>query len=127
VSIERFEIGFVSRDRGLVDFLVAVFALDELPTSEYPVGKLHRLASPGAVIKVMVPNERPKSADAVPFLSVTGIRYLTMFVTDLDDVLERCTARAGTVVVEPFEFEPGTRIAIITDPDGNTMEVIGTA
>jgi hypothetical protein len=28
---------------------------------------------------------------------------------------------------EPFEFEPGKRIAVIADPDGNAIEVLQLA
>jgi len=71
-----------------------------------------------------VPSDAPKSAEGEPFLAVQGIRYLTMWVDDFDGVLERCTARGGSVLHGPFEYEPGTRLAVIADPDGNTMEVL---
>jgi catechol 2,3-dioxygenase-like lactoylglutathione lyase family enzyme len=125
VTLDCFEVGMVSADAGVVDFLAAVFGLERQGAIETPVGTLHKLDSPGAVIKVMVPNDPPKRADGEPFLTMKGIRYLTMFVTDLDSVLERCRSRGGAVLLEPFEFEPGSRIAIITDPDGNSFEVIG--
>ena len=32
-------------------------------------------------------------------------------------------ARMGSVLLEPFELHPGVRLAVIADPDGNTMEV----
>jgi len=115
----------VSADAGVVDFLAAVFGLERQGAIETPVGTLHKLDSPGAVIKVMVPNDPPKPGAGEPFLTTKGIRYLTMYVTDLDGVLERCRSRGGAVLLEPFEFEPGSRIAIITDPDGNSFEVIG--
>jgi catechol 2,3-dioxygenase-like lactoylglutathione lyase family enzyme len=124
MSLTRFEVGIVGSDRALVDFLADVFALDELPTADSPAGPLHRLQSPGAVIKVIVPNEPPKPADGEPFLGVKGFRYLSMWVTDFDDVIERCIAHGGSVRHGPFEYEPGTRIAVIADPDGNTIEVV---
>jgi hypothetical protein len=127
MSLERFEVGIVSGDSALVDFLADAFELDQLPTSEYPAGTLHRLQAPGAIIKVMVPNDPPTDTDGQPFLAIKGIRYLSMFVTDLDRVIERCIARGGGVLLEPFEFQPGSRLAIIKDPDGNTMEVTETA
>jgi hypothetical protein len=126
VTLQSFEVGMVSGDRGLVDFLIDVFALDELPTGDYPVGTLHRLRSPGALIKVMVPKESPAGADREPFLAVKGLRYLTMVVTDLDRVVERCVARGGSVVLKPFQLEGNGRLAIIMDPDGNTMEITET-
>jgi catechol 2,3-dioxygenase-like lactoylglutathione lyase family enzyme len=129
VTLAGFEVGIVSASRNLVDFLAHVFELEELPSSDTPVGVLHRLASPGAQLKVMVPNEPPRPAGGEPFLAATGIRYLTMAVTDLDSVVERCTGRGGTLVFGPFDYEPGIRMAVITDPDGNTIEVVqaGTA
>ena len=125
--LTRFEIGLVSADRTVVDFLADVFGLEELPPAEHSVGTLHRLRSPGAVIKVMVPRELPKSADGEPFLAVKGIRYLSMWINDLDGVLGRCTARGGSLLFGPFEHEPGLRLAVIEDPDGNTIEVIEAA
>jgi catechol 2,3-dioxygenase-like lactoylglutathione lyase family enzyme len=124
MGITRFEVCIVSADRQLVDFLVDVFALNEFPPLDTPAGTLHRLDSPGAVIKVMVPNDAPQPTDMKPFLAVAGIRYLSMWVSDLDRVIERCAVRGGTILVEPFEYEPATRLAVITDPDGNTYEVI---
>ncbi len=124
MSLTRFEVGIVSADRTIVDFLVEVFGLDEREPMDNPAGTLHRIESPGAVIKVMVPNEPPKPVDGEPFLAVKGIRYLTMWVSDFDGVIERCTARHGRVLHGPFEYEPGTRLAVIADPDGNTIEVL---
>ena len=123
-ALTRFEVGLVSADRTLVDFLAHVFELDALEPAVHPVGTLHRFASPGAVIKVMVPNEPPKPGDGGPFLAAVGIRYLSMWVADLDRVLERATARGATLLFGPFAHEPGGRLAVIQDPDGNTIEVI---
>jgi hypothetical protein len=54
VSLERFEVGIVSADRALVDFLADVFGLEELPVSEYPAGTLHRSSGhdPGRAVRV---------------------------------------------------------------------------
>ena len=70
-----------------------------------------------------MPNETPKDADGQPFLAVKGLRYLSLHVTDLDRVIERSMARVGSVLLEPFELHPGVRLAVIADPDGDTMEV----
>ena len=126
MTLDRFEVGIVSADASVVDFLAAVFELERQAPSETPAGTLYRLDSPGAVIKVMVPNNPPKSGDGEPFLAMKGIRYLSMYVTDLDGVLERCRTRGGAVLLEPFEFEPGSSIAIISDPDGNAIEVVSS-
>jgi predicted enzyme related to lactoylglutathione lyase len=125
VTLDRFEVGIVSAEADVVDFLAAVFELARQPPSETPAGMLYKLDSPGAVIKVMVPNDPPENGAGEPFLATKGIRYLSMYVSDLGSVLERCRNRGGAVLLEPFEFEPGSSIAIISDPDGNSIEVIG--
>jgi predicted enzyme related to lactoylglutathione lyase len=127
MTVTRFEVGIVAADGRAVDFLAEVFQLERLPPMDNPAGTLHRLQSPGAVIKVMVPSERPKPGDRDAFLAVTGIRYLSIWVTDLDGVVERCIGRGGALLHGPFEYEPGTRLAVVTDPDGNTLEVVEAA
>lgn len=127
MSVTHFEVGLVSADRTLVDFLADVFELEALPPAVHPVGTLHRLRSPGAIIKVMVPSQPPRPTDGEPFLAVSGIRYLSLWVSDLDRALERCTARGGRLLFGPFAHEPGSRLAVIQDPDGNTIEVIEAA
>jgi catechol 2,3-dioxygenase-like lactoylglutathione lyase family enzyme len=127
MSLVRFEVGFVSGDRALVDFLADVFELERIAPAVHPVGTLYRLRSPGAVIKVMVPRDPPKPADGEPFLAVSGIRYLSMITSDLDRALARATARGGHVLFGPFEHEPGARLAVVRDPDGNSIEVIEAA
>jgi len=124
VTLQRFEVGLVSADRVLVDFLAGVFELGEEPPLETPGGVLHRLASPGAVLKVMVPEQRPAEAQDAPFVATEGMRYLTMWVTDLDAVVARATARGATVMTEPFEYQPGMRVAILAGPQRLTLEIV---
>ncbi|OHV43863.1 hypothetical protein BCD48_26790 [Pseudofrankia sp. BMG5.36] len=125
MTFVRFEVGFVSADRGLVDFLTAVFELDELPAEEHGPGTLYRLQSPGALLKVLVPSSPPKPADrAESLLSVAGLSYLSVWVTGLDGVIARAVARGGRVLYGPVEHGADTHLAVIEDPDGNSIEVI---
>ena len=73
----------------LVDYYTKVFELEARELLDTPTGVLHRLASPGATLKVMVPLETPEPGDRKPFLGVEGVRYLTMWVDDLDATIER--------------------------------------
>jgi catechol 2,3-dioxygenase-like lactoylglutathione lyase family enzyme len=126
MALQRFEVGLVSADRTLVDFLAEVFDLEELPTMTAGPGALHRLQLPGgAVLKVMVPNEKPAAAETPePFFAAAGIRYLTLYVDDLDRVVARATARKGRIQHGPQDLAPGVRIAVLRDPDGNAIEVV---
>jgi predicted enzyme related to lactoylglutathione lyase len=124
----RFEVGLVSADRGLVDFYAEVFQVEELPASDSSVGTVHRLQFPGgAALKVMVPNVAPAAAAPAPFFAVTGLRYLTIGTPDLDGVIARATSRGGRVQHGPLELGGGVRLAVLVDPDGNTIEVVQDA
>lgn len=121
----RLEVGLVSADRGLVDFLATVFELEELAPEEHAAGTLHRLASPGAVLKVMVPAEAPGAADRpASFIARVGLRYLTVWVTDLDAVITRAVASGGRILHGPFDLSVDVRMVILEDPDGNAIEVL---
>lgn len=57
------------------------------------------------------------------FLQRAGIRYLTAHVVSLDDALGRLRVADVTVSMEPTELADG-RVAFITDPDGNWIELL---
>ncbi|HKS47004.1 MAG TPA: VOC family protein [Amycolatopsis sp.] len=122
-SPPRVEIGFVSRDTGLRDFLATVFRLDPLPPVELPTGSLYCMAGYETVFKVFVPNEAPEPQKrSGAFFGIEGLRFLTIRVDDVDDVVERAAASGGRVLQGPHEPVPGIRVAMLEDPDGNTLE-----
>ncbi|HEY7105935.1 MAG TPA: VOC family protein [Acidimicrobiia bacterium] len=125
-AVERVEVGIVSRDHALVDFYVEVFGLEEVPAEVFPgSGTLHRLRSRGSVtMKVMVPVEPPEAGGGGALLAAQGLRYLSLWVDDFDGVLARFTDKGGTLVHGPVELGPGSRLVVLTDPDGNSIEVV---
>jgi len=125
MTTHAIDIGFVSADRRLVDFLAEVFGFEELTPLEFPQGTVHRLQGPTGVVKVMVPAQPPAAPpSAEHFHAIGGLRYLTLRVDDLDGVVERATARGGSVTLGPIELRPGVHLVVLTDPDGNALEVV---
>jgi predicted enzyme related to lactoylglutathione lyase len=55
--------------------------------------------------------------------TATGLRYLTLEITDLDDLLAGLDAAGGQLIGEVREFE-SSRNAVTEDPEGNTLEFI---
>ena len=54
-------------------------------------------------------------------MAATGLRYVTLTVSNLADVIEECRA-AGVSVAVPApitEVRPGVTIGMVEDPDGN--------
>ena len=52
------------------------------------------------------------------------MRYWTISVSNLEAMVEACRTAGAPVVVEPREARPGIRIAIVLDPDGNSVEFL---
>ncbi|MCT9108681.1 hypothetical protein N4G69_24165 [Streptomyces mirabilis] len=55
------------------------------------------------------------------------MRYLTMYVVDLDGIIERGVACGGRVQRGPVDVGSGVRVAVLQDPDGNAIEVVDGA
>jgi len=125
MTVKSVDVGFVSTDRSLVDFLAVVFDLTELAPLVFPQGTVHRVQGPSGLIKVMVPAEPPAAPPAAEqFHAIAGLRYITVRVTDLDGVVARATTHGGSVVIGPRDLGPGVRLVVLNDPDGNAIEVI---
>lgn len=78
-------------------------------------------------IKLLSFPEAPgKPTDQAYIHSTLGIRYLTLYVKDLNRVLERAKkAGVATLGETPVEIGTGTWLLAVKDPDGNFIEVIG--
>jgi catechol 2,3-dioxygenase-like lactoylglutathione lyase family enzyme len=125
------DIGIVVRDgRRAVAFYQGLLGLAHEGDMPMPVGAggtMHRLRCGDSLIKLVkfdaVPEE---SAPRGGIADGTGIRYLTIHVANLDEVVASCRAARVKVVVPVTEVRPGVRIAIVTDPDGNLVELVQT-
>lgn len=89
-------------------------------------GTMHRLrCGDGSLLKLVkfdaVPEE---SAPRGGIDAATGYRYLTMHVTNLDELVEACRQAKVKVAVPVREIRAGVRIAIVVDPDGNLVEFV---
>ncbi len=78
-------------------------------------------------LKVLSFPETPaKQADQAYVHSTLGIRYLTLYVKDLNGVLGRVKKAGVSPLGEtPVEISPGTWLLAVKDPDGNFIELIG--
>lgn len=128
MTVQTFEIGFVSATGALVDFYKDTLGLEELEAREFPMAIVRRLACGQSVLKVMIPKEPPAPVPASgSFWEIAGIRYAALWVDDIAATVDRWRAAGGSVIMEPFEVRPGTFTAMVADPDGNVVEVMHTA
>ena len=125
MTVNHFDVGLVSASGALVDFYAEVFELTELEPREFPAGVVRRLQCGPGVLKVMVPAATPTAPTATAnFWDQAGLRYLTMWVEDVAAVVGRWRSHSGRVVLEPIELRPGVAMALVVDPDGNSVEIM---
>lgn len=87
---------------------------------------LHFFDADGGSLKLL---EQPADAPPVTvhapgggFQRATGVRWITLDVTDLDAIVARCTAR--TFQLPLTQIRPGLRVCIVEDCDGNAVELV---
>jgi catechol 2,3-dioxygenase-like lactoylglutathione lyase family enzyme len=82
---------------------------------------------PATRLKVLSFPEAPgKQPDQAYIHSALGFRYLTLYVKDLNQALQR-VKKAGvpTLGETPVEVSPGNWLLALKDPDGNFIELVG--
>jgi catechol 2,3-dioxygenase-like lactoylglutathione lyase family enzyme len=81
----------------------------------------------GTRLKVLsFPQAGAKKPDQEFIHSTLGFRYLTLYVKDMTAALARLKkAGVPTVGETPLDLGGGTMIAVVRDPDGNFVELIG--
>ena len=88
--------------------------------------------TPGATkVKLMEFRDAPGARPDNRFIhSTLGVRYLTLYVTEIDAAVERAR-KAGAAplakgpIVLPKGFPAGVYLAVVRDPDGNMIELVG--
>lgn len=78
-------------------------------------------------IKVLsFPQAPGKQPDQTSIHSTLGIRYLTLYVKDMNRALERLKKAEVKLLGEtPVDLGGGTWLVAVKDPDGNFIELIG--
>lgn len=121
------ELGLVTNQ---ADKLQAFYtqALDFRLAAEIPfpgIGTVFRLEHGVRVIKILAVTETvPDQPAPGQFTGGVGMRYYTLWVDDLEGALARCQQAGAAVPVPPRDLRPGVRVAMVTDPDGNTLELM---
>lgn len=88
-------------------------------------GTMHRLMCGTSMIKLVVLDPLP-TVEAPPggIRGATGYRYWTISVPSVQALADKCSAAGYKILVSPREIRPGVSIAIVEDPDGNSVEFL---
>tara|TARA_B100000902_G_C26691779_1_gene612823 strand:+ start:130 stop:534 length:405 start_codon:yes stop_codon:yes gene_type:complete len=88
-------------------------------------GTMHRFKAGDSVIKIIsLEPQAPVVAAPGGIRGATGYRYWTITVSNLSDCIEKADAAGTKIIVRSQEVRPGITIAILTDPDGNWVELL---
>jgi catechol 2,3-dioxygenase-like lactoylglutathione lyase family enzyme len=89
------------------------------------VGHIYFLTCGTSMIKLMVRSTPPAAASAPGGpAGAFGLRYWTISVANLAEVIADCEAKGYEIPTKPTELMPGVTIAMVEDPDGNWLELV---
>ena len=108
-------------------FYVGVLGFEHQADTPMPIGgggTMHRLMCGDSMIKLVNLTNTPQAAAPGGIPGATGMRYFTMQVTNLTEMMAACVAAGVTVAVPESEIRPGISIGMVEDPDGNWVEFV---
>ena len=121
---EALDLGvFVSNIDASLKFYQETLGLEKVDETELPVGMMHRLSCGNSFFKLIDPNEVPPKGPT-GLLEQLGFRYVTFPVKNISEICEVLKGKEVTFNVPETELRPGVRIAMVEDPDGNTVEFV---
>jgi hypothetical protein len=89
---------------------------------------MHRLACGTTVVKLVRLAEVPEASNPPGGIgTATGLRYFTLSVSNLADVLASCGDAGYKIIWKEREVRPGVRVGMVEDPDGNWVEFLQQA
>jgi catechol 2,3-dioxygenase-like lactoylglutathione lyase family enzyme len=118
------DLGIVTADApAMLAFYCDTLGLTLVAEVPIPGGVVKKLQCGDSYIKMLVLEEPPKNAlHRGGYAGATGYRYCALSVRNLDAVVAACRAAGYRVVVDVRELRPGVKVALVEDPDGNTLE-----
>ena len=114
---------FVSDIKKSLDFYQGILGLEKTEEVQTGFGTLHRLRYGTSDVKLMNPKKVPP-AGLIGLEKQLGIRYLTFVIRDLSDLCAVLKQKGVEFTIPETQIRPGTRIAMVKDPDGNIIEFV---
>jgi lactoylglutathione lyase len=128
LSSDAIEIGVVVSDADrCLAFYRDFLGLPYLGDLDFGVATMWRFQAGTSVVKLLQFKEAPTAANPPGEVTATGYRYMSLFVSNLDDLVAGVAQFGGTVALPVTEFQPGSRFAFVEDPEGNRIELLDVA
>jgi lactoylglutathione lyase len=128
LSSDAIEIGVVVRDPDrCLEFYRDVLGLPYIGDLDFGVAHMWRFQAGTSVVKLLRFREEPGASNPPGEVTATGYRYMSLFVSNIDDLVSECQQFGAAVPVPVTEFRPGSRFAFVEDPEGNRIELLDVA
>jgi catechol 2,3-dioxygenase-like lactoylglutathione lyase family enzyme len=126
VTKDSVDIGVHVRDiDAMLAFYCDALGLPKDGEVTFPGGRTqHRIKIGSALLKLMEHEQDAPPAGPKGMRAQSGIRYFTISIRDLDGTVRDLEAKGLSFVVPPREARPGVWIAMVEDPEGNTVELL---
>lgn len=127
ISKPAIDIGIIAQDiAAMLTFYRDTLGLEFEAAIPMPGGgTMNRFKVGDSVVKVIELDPAPPALAAPGGIrGATGYRYWTITVSNLADCVQQVAAAGHKIVVPAKEIRPGVTIAIVTDPDGNWVELL---
>jgi catechol 2,3-dioxygenase-like lactoylglutathione lyase family enzyme len=114
---------FVSDIKKSLDFYNGILGLEKIEELPTGFGTLHRLRFGTSDVKLMDPKKVPP-VGAIGLERQLGFRYITFVIHDLSGLCATLKEKGVEFTIPEQQIRPGTRIAMVKDPDGNIVEFV---
>jgi len=124
---DAIDIGIVTtNDIEMLNFYQNLLGLKKEVEIPFPgLGLVNKLSFGSGYIKILVLENDPTNINPTGnFSTSNGIRYVTINLSNLDEILESCNANNINIINPGTVIRPGVTVAIIQDPDGNLLELM---
>lgn len=127
LSKPALDVGIVTADtERMLAFYRDVLGFDPLEPVVFPgFGSIQRLAVGQSILRLFAPDKAPPPSGGAndSIYAATGIRYITLVMDNIDEVVDACREFGAKVPSPVREIRPGVRAATVQDPDGNWIEM----
>ena len=126
LSKDSIDLGIIVTDeKAALDFYLDGLGLEWEGELSLPGGRMYRLRCGTTVIKLLKLDRTPAAKPALGGpMGGLGYRYFTISVPDIRGLMSQLETKGIRPTVPVTEFRPGVTIAMVTDPDGNTVEFL---
>lgn len=126
---DSIDLGIVVTDSAsALAFYRDVLGLEHVADTPFPGGgTMHRMMCGTTVVKLVVLEKDLTANPPGGPTGGSGLRYFTLSISNLEEMLEACRSAGSKIVWEQTEIRPGVEIAMVEDPDGNWVEFLRIA